>query len=76
MQQIGIEIIRARERIGLSREAAAEAIGIHWRTLQNIEHGGDCLQSTYTQIAQFFRARGAPLGDEETVEATKIGAGE
>lgn len=61
MQQVGIEITRARERLGLSREVVADLVGIHWLTLLHIERGGDCKLSTYRAIAEWFEERGVEL---------------
>lgn len=43
-----------RERVGLTLQSAAEAIGIGTVTLHKVEHGGDVQLVTAAKIAAFY----------------------
>ena len=53
LQTIGRNVQNARRMLGLTQECLAELVGIHWKTLGNIERGKYPFSvTTFTRLCQ------------------------
>ncbi len=50
-----LDVKQLRSELHLSQKALADKVGVHWRTVQNWEHGGDMSHSDYTKLCALLK---------------------